>query len=90
VHAFGILVACGVLLGAKVLQRRGTENGLADRSLARFINWVLIGGFLGAHLFDRLVYFPHETLADPLSLLRLWEGLSSFGGFLGGTIEGQP
>lgn len=35
---------------------------------------------------DRLVYFPGETLADPLSLFRLWESLSSFGGFVGGTV----
>ena len=47
---------------------------------------MLIGGFAGAHLVDRLVYFPAETIADPLSLLRVWESLSSFGGFLGGTV----
>jgi phosphatidylglycerol:prolipoprotein diacylglycerol transferase len=49
------------------------------------VSWILLGGFAGAHLVDRLVYFPRETLADPLSILRFWEGLSSFGGFLGGT-----
>ena len=52
----------------------------------RFVSWVLIGGFLGAHLVDRIVYFPGETASDPLSIFRFWEGLSSFGGFLGGTI----
>ena len=35
-------------------------------------------GFLGSHLVDRLVDFPRETLADPFSLLRFWESLSSF------------
>ena len=86
VHAFGLLVACAVLLGTRVLQRRAAEQGLSARAVARFVSWVLIGGFLGAHLVDRIVYFPRETGADPLSILRFWEGLSSFGGFLGGTM----
>jgi phosphatidylglycerol---prolipoprotein diacylglyceryl transferase len=85
-HAFGLLVAFAVILGAKVLKRRASESGLPPRGADRFIVWILVGGFVGAHLFDRLAYFPRETLADPLSLLRLWGGLSSFGGFLGGTI----
>jgi phosphatidylglycerol:prolipoprotein diacylglycerol transferase len=41
---------------------------------------------VGAHLVDRLVYYPGETLGDPWSLLRLWDGLSSFGGFLGAVM----
>jgi phosphatidylglycerol---prolipoprotein diacylglyceryl transferase len=88
VHAFGVLVGCGIILGTTVLQRRAWERRLSHAEVARFISWILVGGFLGAHLFDRLAYFPLETLADPLSLLRFWEGLSSFGGFLGGTVGG--
>jgi phosphatidylglycerol---prolipoprotein diacylglyceryl transferase len=88
VHAFGVLVACGVLLGARVLHRRAAADGLSAPLVTRFINWILMGGFLGAHLFDRLVYFPKETLADPVSIVRFWEGLSSFGGFVGGTVRG--
>ena len=40
-------------------------------------------GYIGAHLVDRFVYFPGETLANPISILKFWEGLSSFGGFVG-------
>lgn len=47
---------------------------------------VLVGGFVGAHLVDRLIYFPTETLKDPLTLLWFWQGISSFGGLLGGTV----
>ena len=86
VHAFGLLVACAVLLGTQVLQHRAAQQGLSQRAVTRFVSWVLIGGFLGAHLVDRIVYFPRETGSDPLSVLRFWEGLSSFGGFLGGTM----
>src|SRR5690348_7772132 len=85
IHAFGVLVACALLVGMTIVQRRAAAQGLSDQLVGRFLSWVLLGGFAGAHLVDRLVYFPAETLADPASLLRFWESLSSFGGFLGGT-----
>ena len=85
IHAFGVLVACALFVGMRIVRRRAAGQGLPDREVGRFLSWVLIGGFVGAHLVDRLVYFPRETMADPFSLLRFWESLSSFGGFLGGT-----
>lgn len=86
VHAFGLLVACALLVGTRIVTRRAVAEGLPEQAVGRFLGWVLVGGFVGAHLMDRLVYFPAETLADPLSLFRFWESLSSFGGFVGGTI----
>jgi len=85
VHAFGVLVACAILVGTKIVTRRAVARGVSQQSVGRFLSWVLIGGFSGAHLVDRLVYFPAETIADPVSILRFWEGLSSFGGFVGGS-----
>lgn len=86
IHAFGVLVACALLVGMRIVRRRAAARGLPDREVGRFLSWVLVGGFASAHLVDRLVYFPADTLADPSSLLRFWESLSSFGGFLGGTV----
>jgi phosphatidylglycerol:prolipoprotein diacylglycerol transferase len=86
VHAFGVLVACAVLVATRIVVHRAVEAGLSEHAVRRFLGWVLIGGFVGAHVIDRLLYFPTETLADPLSVLRVWESLSSFGGFVGGTI----
>ena len=40
---------------------------------------------IGAHLYSALFYFPEKVFEDPLYLLYFWEGISSFGGFLGGT-----
>lgn len=86
IHAFGVLVACALVVGTTILRRRAAAEGLCEREVGRFLSWILVGGFAGAHLLDRLVYFPADTLADPLSLVRFWESLSSFGGFLGGTL----
>jgi phosphatidylglycerol:prolipoprotein diacylglycerol transferase len=86
VHAFGVMVLLGILIGGCVLRRRSQAMGLEPARADRLLGWILVGGFLGAHLVDRLVYFPARTLADPVSLLRVWDGLSSFGGFLGASI----
>jgi phosphatidylglycerol:prolipoprotein diacylglycerol transferase len=83
IHAFGVMVVSAVLIGLRVIKLRAGKDGLDPILAQRLTNWILVGGFLGAHLVDRLVYFPGQTLADPFSLLRLWEGLSSFGGFAG-------
>lgn len=86
IHAFGVLVACALLVGTRIVRSRAAAKGVPEHAVGRFLGWVLVGGFAGAHLMDRLVYFPREAMRDPLSLLRFWESLSSFGGFVGGTI----
>ena len=86
IHAFGVLVAAAVLVGYRVvgqqLRERKLDLGVGDR----LFSFIVVGGFVGAHLVDRLVYHPGKTLHDPLSLLKFWEGLSSFGGFLGAIV----
>jgi phosphatidylglycerol:prolipoprotein diacylglycerol transferase len=85
---FGTLVALGVYVGAWLAVREGRRRGYSERELMAFITWVLAGGFIGGHVLDAIFYYPREVLADPLSLLRLWEGLSSFGGFCGALLGG--
>jgi phosphatidylglycerol:prolipoprotein diacylglycerol transferase len=83
---FGTLVAIGVYIGAWLILRHGRRRGLDEKKLMSFMMWVGGVGFLGGHVFDTLFYFPERVIADPFSLIRLWEGLSSFGGFAGATI----
>ncbi len=85
-HPFGLLVATGVLLGTALATRRGKQRGFDLDRLNSFITWMLAGGFIGGHVLDSIFYHPDEVARRPWSLLMLWEGLSSFGGFLGGFI----
>src|ERR1700683_1146721 len=88
IHAFGVLVVCAIFVGTSILSRRAAQRGIPPAQASSFVTWIMIGGFLGAPLVHRFVYFPGETLQDPMSILRIWAGISSFGGFLGGTIGG--
>jgi phosphatidylglycerol:prolipoprotein diacylglycerol transferase len=83
---FGILVATGVYLGSYLAVKQARRVGLNDTVLTSFITWVLVVGFVSAHVLDVIFYYPGQLLSDPWSLLRLWEGLSSFGGFTGGVL----
>jgi phosphatidylglycerol:prolipoprotein diacylglycerol transferase len=83
---FGMLVATGVYLASYLTLRRARRIGLDERVMMSFIMWIIGFGFIGGHVFDLIFYYPQRLLDDPWSLLRLWDGLSSFGGFTGGCI----
>lgn len=85
-HPFGLLVATGVIIGTWLATRRARQRGLDLDKLNSFITWMLVAGFLGGHMLDQIFYHPAELVKRPWSLFFLWEGLSSFGGFVGGLI----
>jgi phosphatidylglycerol:prolipoprotein diacylglycerol transferase len=85
-HPFGILVATGVIIGTALATRRARGRGFDLEKLNSFITWMLVAGFVGGHVLDEIFYHPAEILKRPWSLLFLWEGLSSFGGFTGALI----
>jgi phosphatidylglycerol:prolipoprotein diacylglycerol transferase len=83
---FGILVATGVLVGAWLARKQAIRLGLDDDELRGLSAWVLVGGFAGAHVFDVLAYEWDKFVDDPLLIVKVWAGISSYGGFLGGAI----
>jgi phosphatidylglycerol:prolipoprotein diacylglycerol transferase len=83
IQPFGILVAIGVIWGARVTERRAHRLGLRGDVISDFITHVVFIGFVLGHVFDRLFYEPEIILKDPLDLLMPWKSLSSFGGFFG-------
>jgi phosphatidylglycerol:prolipoprotein diacylglycerol transferase len=86
IHPFGLLVATGVILGTSLATRRARKRGFDLDLLNSFITWMLVVGFICGHVLDEIFYHPDEILRDPLSLIKLWAGLSSFGGFTGAFI----
>lgn len=83
---FGFLVALGVAIGVKLALRRARRVGVDVKELGSFIGWILSCGFIGAHVLDSIFYHPQDVLERPWTLLTLWAGLSSFGGFIGGLV----
>lgn len=83
IHVFGILVACGILVGSKLTRDRGRELGLKDDDVASMITTVLICGFLFSHYFDVFAYQMSGETPTLEQWLWPFAGISSFGGFIG-------
>lgn len=88
IKPFGTLVALGVYIGSILSVKRAAQRGLDPKKMSEFFFWVVGMGFVGAHVFDALFYHPQRVWKDPLYLFALWDGLSSYGGFVGAMIGG--
>jgi phosphatidylglycerol:prolipoprotein diacylglycerol transferase len=88
IKPFGTLVALGTYVGAYLAVVQGKRRGLSERALMSLILYVTVLSFVCGHVLDLVFYYPGQILEDPLSLLRLWDGLSSFGGFVGALLAG--
>ncbi len=86
IKPFGALVAIGVGLSSFLAVRQARRLGFNPAAFTSFCAWVLAVGFFGGHFFDTLFYFPERVVENPLSLFMVWNGLSSFGGFMGAVI----
>ena len=66
-----------------------TKVVLDPAPLTSFATWALIGGLVGGHLVHVLLYHPEELRSGGiLQVLKVWDGLSSTGGVLGGLAAG--
>jgi phosphatidylglycerol:prolipoprotein diacylglycerol transferase len=87
IQPFGVLSAAGVWLASWLLVRTARRSGLDPEPVEKLAGWALLGGLVGAHLVHVLLYHPEELRQNgPLQLVKIWDGLSSTGGVLGGLI----
>lgn len=83
---FMYLMIAGLLLCFFCAQRRVRAVGLFAPISAVALFWIAVGGFVGAHVVEAVAYQPARLLSNPLWLFAIWDGISSFGGFIGGTV----
>ena len=93
IHGFGIMVAVGLWFGTNMAMDKAQKDGLDPDIINRVLNWMIVGIFVGGHLGHALFYEPYKAFGgnapngqyvegDLLYLLKFWDGLSSFGGFV--------
>jgi phosphatidylglycerol:prolipoprotein diacylglycerol transferase len=85
IRPFGTLVAMAVMLGAWLSVRQARRLGLSVAPLVDLLYWVCIGGFVGGHVLDIILYHPSVAIQEPQLLLNIASGQSSFGGFVGAS-----
>jgi len=89
IEPFGVMVALGVLVGYHAALRHAKRLELDTRLLADAIPVIVIVGIIMAHLVSVIFYFPERIAEHPiLALINITNGLSSFGGMIGGFVGG--
>jgi len=87
IDPWALLVCLGVLLGMEMSRARAMRMGIEPRDIVDGIVVTVLVGFFGAHVFTVLAYYPERLVEDGImSLLRVWEGFSSTGGFIGAFV----
>jgi phosphatidylglycerol:prolipoprotein diacylglycerol transferase len=84
-QVFGLLAALGVAVGVRSSAWAASRRGLDPRPVLDFALWGVLAGIAVGHLVHVGLYHPEE-LRDPRRILAFWDGLSSFGGLLGGAL----
>ena len=86
VHAYGLLLAIGVLVAAWIAERRWLARGFDRKTFNEMAIWVVVGGVVGArvyHVISDYQLFTH----DWLRAFQIWKGgLSIWGVLAGGAI----
>lgn len=86
IEPFGILTAAGLLVGTYIIARAAKLDGKDPNPVQDFVVWALVGGVIVGHLMHLFLYHPEEMAKGPLQPFKVWDGLSSTGGMIGGAI----
>jgi phosphatidylglycerol:prolipoprotein diacylglycerol transferase len=81
-YPFTLLVITAVLFGHFHFLIRTRKQGIDTPISAGMSLWTILGGFIGSHLI-KLAYNPAMLRRSWIAALDVYNGMSSFGGFLG-------
>ncbi len=83
---FGPLVATGVILGWRQCLKYAKEKDIDEVLFRDYLFWMLVSAFVISHWVSVIFYFPEQIKDDWTVLLKIWNGLSSVGGFFGAFV----
>ncbi len=81
---YGLLWVIGLIVAVYIVQRIFVHEKLPEKWFDALFIYMLMGIILGARLGHCLFYEPQYYLANPIEILKIWEGgLASHGGVIG-------
>ena len=85
-HAYGLLLAIGVLVAAWIAERRWVARGFDGKTFNDMAVWIVVGGIVGARVYH--VISDYQLFTDDwLRAFQIWKGgLSIWGVLAGGVI----
>jgi prolipoprotein diacylglyceryl transferase len=85
-HAYGLMLALGVLAAAKIAERRWVRQGNDPREIGALAVPVVIGGVVGARVYHLFTGYDWSK-GGIVGTVQIWRGgLSIWGAVLGGLV----
>lgn len=82
IYGYGIMIALGIITGLFLARRQARREGIDPDKIIDISFYLLITALIGARLLFVLMNFK-EYVADPLAILKIWEGgLVFYGGLV--------
>lgn len=87
IDPWATLVCLAFIVGMEVARARALRLGLEVRDIVDASVFIVASGFLMGHIVTVVAYHPERLREDGImAILRVWEGFSSYGGFLGAIL----
>lgn len=87
IDPWATLVCIGFVVGLEVARTRAIKLGLDVRDIVDGAVFTVLMGFFVGHVVTVVAYYPERLQTDGIwAILKVWEGFSSYGGFLGAVI----
>ena len=84
-HAYGLMLALGVLVAATIVERRYTRWGGEPRTITEIAIPVVAGGVIGARVYHLFTGYDWSR-GGVVGALKIWEGGLSIWGAVGGGL----
>lgn len=85
-HAYGLMLAIGVLVAARIADRRATRFGLPEGAVGEVATIVVVAGVIGARVYHLFTGYSWDE-DGIVGAFKIWEGgLSIWGAVAGGAF----
>lgn len=83
IYMFGFMAFLSIIVGSVVIGRRAQQCGPGADHAYSLMLWSLLSAFICSHLFYLVFYYSWSDGGSLRVILNPWNGMSSFGGFIG-------
>jgi len=84
-HAYGLLLAIGVVVATKIAEARWVRRGGDAKAFGELVVWVVIAGVVGARVYHLFTGYDWDE-GGLVGTVEIWEGGLSIWGVLAGGI----
>jgi len=87
VRTYGVVLILAFFICLYLLKYEARRFSITNKTIDHMVNYLLLGGLIGARLYYALFYDAYYYFTKPWTLLFIWEGgLAIHGAIIGGVV----